>query len=177
MTAVHRHYGARPLHLLTLCVSTALTGYVISVVPISRLWSGPTWWQTIAVWFVGAAVIHDLVLFPLYSLADLSLTAGIAALRRRAPERALPIVSARNYIRCPLLATGLLFLVFFPGILQQGSDTFNAATGLTQAPYLQRFLLLTAAIFTLSSLAYAIAVARGRRRLQRPSSDSTRIPS
>lgn len=156
-------YGDRPLHLLTMCLSIALGGYVLSVITVPALWNGATWWQSIAVWFIGAAIIHDLVLFPLYALADLSLTSGIDALRRRAPATT-PLVSPLNYIRCPALATGLVLLLFFPGILEQGSHTFTAATGLTQQPYLQRFLLLTAAFFAVSSLAYAVALARTHRR-------------
>jgi len=41
------------------------------------------WWQSILVWFLGAVVLHDLVLFPLYALADRAHTAGVHGLRRR----------------------------------------------------------------------------------------------
>lgn len=161
-----RLYGARPLHALTMCLSIALAGYVLIVVDVPSLWNNQTWWQSIAVWFIGAAIIHDLVLFPLYALADLSLTSGLAVLRRHGPVRA-PLVSPLNYIRVPVLATGLILLLFFPGILEQGSQTFTAATGLTQQPYLQRFLLLTAAFFAVSALAYATALARAHHAVMR----------
>jgi len=71
-----------------------------------------------------------------------------------------------NYLRVPALGCALLFLMFSPGIIQQGRLSYLAATGLTQQPYLGRWLLLTAALFTASALAYAIrlAVATGRNR-------------
>jgi hypothetical protein len=49
--------------------------------------------------------------------------------------------------------------MFFPGIIQQGSATYLAATGQTQQPFLSRWLLLTAAMFTVSALLYAIRLA------------------
>lgn len=156
-------YGARPSHLVAMCLSLVGAGYVLRVVDFSTLWEGPTWWQSIGVWFIAAAVIHDLIIFPLYTLADVSLAAGLTALRRRAPVPAPPVPPV-NYIRCPLLATGLVLLLFFPGIIEQGSSTFTNATGLTQQPYLERFLWLSASFFAVSALCYAVAVARTLRK-------------
>jgi hypothetical protein len=69
-----------------------------------------------------------------------------------------------NHLRVPALASGLTLLVFLPGILEQGAPTYLAATGQTQAPFLGRWLLLTAALFAASAVAYAIRVlANGRR--------------
>lgn len=51
-------------------------------------------------------------------------------------------------------------LLFFPGILQHGSETFTAATGLTQAPFLERWLLHVGGGYLLSGLLYAAAVLR-----------------
>ena len=56
----------------------------------------------------------------------------------------------------PTLAAGLLLLMFLPGIIEQGAATYQAATGLTQAPYLTRWLLLTAAFYLASALCYAV---------------------
>ena len=56
-------YGAHPLHLLALLASLALLGYIISVLGPVALWNRDVWWQSIVVWFLGAVLLHDLVLF------------------------------------------------------------------------------------------------------------------
>jgi len=158
-----RHYGGHPLHLLTLLASFALVGYVISTVGPKQLWNPHVWWQSIAVWFVAAIVLHDLVLFPFYALADRSLGAGWRAVTVRLPDRT-PRVPPVNYIRIPIMASGLLFLMFFPGIIEQGKGAYLRATGLTQAPFLDRWLLITAVLFGSSALAYGIRLVLLRRR-------------
>ena len=74
---VRRWYGARPLHLLALLAAFALAGYAVRGVVAAGQWRG------FALWFAVAIVGHDLLLFPLYSLADLSL-------RRLLPGQAGP---------------------------------------------------------------------------------------
>ena len=155
-------YGAHPLHLLTLVASFALVGYAISLLGVHSLWNDRVWWQSMIVWFVGAIVLHDLVLFPFYAATDRSLGAGWRAVSGRAPEVATA-VSPRNYLRIPAMASGLLFLMFFPGIIQQGSVTYRNATGLTQEPYLARWLALTGAFFAISAIAYGVRTWGARR--------------
>jgi len=46
-------------------------------------------------------------------------------------------------------------LLFFPGIIQQGKNSYLQRTGQTQQPFLDRWLLLTAAMFGLSAILYA----------------------
>lgn len=140
-------YGSHPLHLLTLVAGFALFGYVIATVTPSALWNERTWWQSIVVWFAVAVIAHDLVLFPVYALADRILLAT-NRFRSRVP--------AVNYVRVPAVASGLTLLVFLPGIIEQGAAAFYAATGMTQEPFLERWLLFTAAVFGLSALLYAI---------------------
>lgn len=155
-TAGLRHlYGANPLHLLTLLAGFALAGYVVGVLGLNQLWDSKVWWHSILVWFIGAIVLHDLVLFPLYAVADRSLGAGWRAITGRLPVKA-PRVSPINYIRIPVLATGLLFIMFFPGIIGQGKRTYRGSTGLTQSPFLDRWLLITAALFGVSAIAYTV---------------------
>lgn len=156
-------YGSNPLHLLGTIASLALAGYVVTVVGPKTLWNPEVWWQSIAVWFLAAIIAHDLILFPLYALADRSVSAALAAVRRgRAPSS--PRVSPLNYLRVPTLAAGLSFLLFFPGIIEQGQPTYLAATGQTQEPFLGRWLLLVAALYALSALAYAARLAVVGRR-------------
>lgn len=154
-TRVKRLYGAHPLHLLTLVASFAFVGYVISLLGVRSLWNSHVWWQSMIVWFLGAIVLHDVVLFPIYALADRSLGAGWRAVSGKGADR-LSEISPINYIRLPVMASGLLLLMFFPGIIQQGKGSYLRATGLTQAPYLERWLLLTAVFFGVSALAYAV---------------------
>lgn len=155
-------YGAHPLHLLALLAGFALFGYVVSVIGLVALWNPQVWWQSILVWFLAAVILHDLVLFPLYALADRSLDAGLRTLRGHVKSG--PRVPPVNYVRIPVLASGLLLLVFLPGIVEQGADTYRAATGQNQEPFLGRWLLAVAVIFAVSAVAYAVrlgAAARG----------------
>ena len=147
-------YGSHPAHLLTMAAGFALLGYLVATVKPMTWWNPHTWWQSIAVWFAGAVVAHDLVLFPIYALADRVL--GVVPARRRG-------VSARNHIRVPALGSALALLVFLPGIIQQGAPTYLAATGQTQQPFFDRWLLLTAAMFTASAVVYLIRLAVARR--------------
>ncbi len=154
-----RLYGSHPLHLLALIAGFALFGYVILTIKPVTLWNGRVWWQSIVVWFAAAIIVHDLVLFPIYALIDRVLLRTT----RRAPRPEPAGVSVLNYLRVPLLGSGLTLLVFLPGIIEQGAPTYLAATGQTQEPFLGRWLLLTAAMFAVSAVAYAVRIA-GRRR-------------
>jgi hypothetical protein len=152
-------YGSRPLHLLTMLSGFALLGYILATFKPATLWNSGTWWQSIAVWLAAAVIAHDLLLFPLYALADRALFARIG---RAAAD--LPNISARNHIRVPALGAGLTLLVFLPGIIQQGAPAYQAATGQTQQPFLGRWLLLTAAMFAVSAICYAARLAVARYR-------------
>ena len=169
-----RLYGGHPLHLVTLLASFALVGYVISVMGTKQLWNSRVWWQSILVWFVAAILLHDLVLFPCYALADRSLGAGWRAVTGRLPDRT-PRVPPINYVRIPVMASGLLFLMFLPGIIQQGKGTYHNATGLTQAPFLDRWILITAALFGVSALAYVVKLLLVRRASFRDEASSGEV--
>lgn len=106
------------------------------------------------IWFLAAVASHDLVLFPLYTIAYRTLARAVrigAAGQRRSAAR-LAVV---NHIRIPVLGSALLFLVYLPGILRLGDGAFTAATGLTQEPYLTRWLQLTVAMLAVSALLLA----------------------
>lgn len=152
-------YGATPLHLLGMLFCFALLAYTGVTMGISVLWNPSSWWQSILVWFAGAVLFHDLVLFPLYALAD-RVTHRTLASRG---QNGGPQVSAINYIRVPALAVGLLFLMFYPGLIQQGAASYLRATGQTQAPFLLRWVILGVVIVAISALAYAVALARAKK--------------
>jgi hypothetical protein len=161
-------YGSNPLHFLGTVAAWALAGYALTVLGPHALWNSKVWWQSIAVWFVAAVIGHDLILFPLYALADRSLTAAVAAVRNRraGPSPGVPRVSPLNYLRVPTLAAGLSLLLFFPGIIQQGKATYSAATGQSQEPFFGRWLLLVAALYGFSALAYAARLAVAGRTVK-----------
>jgi hypothetical protein len=171
LARLRRFYGSHPLHLLTMVAGFALAGYIAFTFKPATLWNPQAWWQSIAVWLAGAIIFHDLALFPLYALADRLL--GIATWRRRRRTRGQLRVPARNYVRIPALGSGLTLLMFFPGIIRQGSATYVAATGETQQVFLGRWLLLTAAMFTGSALVYAIRLALARRPISGVDSRAT----
>ena len=141
-----RLYGDRLFHLILVVAALALGAYTVVVLGVGNLFNPIVWWQSIAVWFVVAVIGHDLILFPLYTLADRLLRMRRAAPKDRRGEPQLPSthIPLTNYLRIPTLAAGLVLLLFLPGIIEQGAPTFWSATGLTQAPYLSRWLLLTA---------------------------------
>lgn len=147
-------YGSHPLHLLTLTAGFALFGYVVATLTPAALWNTRTWWQSILVWFAAAIVAHDLVLFPLYALADRILLRG-----SRIPRIRVPLV---NYLRVPALGSALTLLLFLPGIIKQGAPIVLGATGQTQEPFLGRWLLMTAAMFGISAIVYAARLATTR---------------
>jgi hypothetical protein len=147
-------YGASPLHLLALLACFALAGYTAGRVAAAGIWLG------FAVWFVGAALIHDLLLFPLYAIADVG-AQRIARHRHRLPPAPgwPPWI---NYLRVPAGLSGLLLLVWFPLILRRSRQVYEASTGLSPDPYLGRWLLVTGVLFAGSALAYALRLRRDR---------------
>jgi hypothetical protein len=153
-------YGASPWHLLGVLGSFALIGYVVK-----QTWELSTA-PRMLVWFVGALLLHDLLLFPAYTLADRGLRAILERLpgRSRARERGELLVPLVNYVRIPLLAAGLLFLIFLPSITRQRAHAVKSRTGLTQEPYLMRWLVICLVLGAVSAVAYLVRVVLARRR-------------
>ncbi len=150
-TRFTRLYGAAPWHLATMLALGAVTAYAVS-----RLLGDPALWK-IALWFVGSAIVWDLLLGPLYAGAD----AALRPLSRRLRVRG---VRPLNYVRVPVLLSSLLFLVYAPLILQRSESVYQLKAGLSQDPYLERWLAVTAVLFGVSAVLYAVAVVRAGRR-------------
>ena len=150
MSAFGRRYGAAWWHLLALLACFALSAYAVS-----RLIGNPELFR-IAVWFVGAAVVWDLLLGPGFALLDrlLRSTAG------RARPAGVPVV---NFVRVPVALSLLLLLVWAPLVLQRSEGVYTAKAGLSQDPYLARWLGITAVLFLASAVAWALATRRARR--------------
>jgi hypothetical protein len=103
----------------------------------------------IATWLLLAAVLHDLVVLPLYAGAD------------RAAQRGLG--PAINYVRIPTGLSLLLLVVFWGTIAGKGEGAYHAVSGRSFDGYATRWLLVTAALFTASGLLYLARRGSARR--------------
>lgn len=149
MTMFTRRYGSSPPHLIALVASFALAGYAALLLIKSR----PI---EVIVWFVGAAVGHDVLLLPLYAIADRTLTRRRA--RHPSPSGPSPWI---NYVRVPAMLSGLLLLVYLPSIARL-SSIFPATTGLSSDGYFLRWLGITGVLFLLSGITLALRLRRTR---------------
>ena len=145
LSSAARRYGAQPWHLAVLLALFAVTGYTAT-----RLLGDLPVALRILVWFVGAALVWDLVLGPLLALAD-------RVLRAVLPRSAL------NHVRVPALFSALLLVLFAPLVLQRSEPVYQAKAGLTQDPYLDRWLAVTGVLFAVSAVLYAVRRVAARR--------------
>ena len=141
-----------PVALLALLASFVVAGYAGV-----RLLSGNP--VGVGAWFVGSAVVHDLVLFPLYAGVDAAL---VALLRRRPALAAVAGVPWLNHLRVPVVVSGVLLLVWSPLILRVPT-AYQEASGLSPQPFLPRWLAVTAVLFAISAATLAVRVARIRQ--------------
>jgi hypothetical protein len=172
-------YGAHPLQPVLMLAGLVVAGYAVLRV------SGDGAWMRILIWFFAAVIAHDLVLFPLYAAADGLLVRLVSrhspvkhSTAKHGPVKHGTVKRGTvNYVRLPVLATGLTFLIFLPGIIEQGAVTYHNATLLTQAPYLHRWLLLVAGFFVVSALVFAVRRLpfRGRMRADEPRPDEPSV--
>ncbi|WP_240634412.1 MULTISPECIES: hypothetical protein [Streptomyces] len=140
-----------PFQILLLACSFALAGYA-GVQLLAGDWFG------VALWFAGAALLHDLVLVPLYGVADKALVRSLGAVGRR--EWTL-------YVRVPAAFSALLLLVWFPLISGQVADRYRSATGMSGDGFLARWLLITAVLFGGSAVLFVLRGLRSRSRSRR----------
>jgi peroxiredoxin len=151
MSRLLRWYGAGPLHLLTMAGCFALAGYAaVELLPHNAV--------GILAWFVAAVVGHDLLLLPLYTLADRS----VLAVFRHRPVN-VPAAPWINYLRVPVVLSGLLLLIWFPLIFRL-PGRFPVSTTLPLDPYLWHWLAVTGVLFLLSAVMLALRLGAARRR-------------
>jgi hypothetical protein len=172
-----RLYGESPWHLLVLLGCLAVCAYAAK-----RLLERD--WFDVAKWIVLGALVHDLILVPLYAGTDWLVnralhggrpvppaTAGTDTGPEAGPE-VEPLTgpeagrdtgtSVLNHLRVPAYLSLLLLLVYWPLILQD-AEPYGGATGLDPTVFLGRWLLITAAVFAASALLFAIRRWRGSR--------------
>jgi hypothetical protein len=124
-------YGASPLHGLAHLAGLALAGWALIQIP------GLGNWHRVVVWLVAAVILHDLVLWPAYTLAG-------------------RLVGRSPYVRIPLALSALLALVFFPVLCGKGEAAYTRVSGATWDGYAERWLLASALLFAGAGLLYAV---------------------
>lgn len=141
---LRRWYGSGPAHLAAI-----ILGGLVGTYAASKLLEADPW--GVALWFLAAALLHDLVLVPAYCgldrLARRSMAAGGAG------PAAVPLWY--DHIRVPVLLSGLLLLVFFPLVLGIPSG-YEGITGTSIDVYLGRYLGLVAGLFALSGITLVV---------------------
>ena len=122
---------------------------VVTVVPFADLF-------VLALWLIGAVVIHDGVVAPL--------TVGTGwLLARTVPPR------ARRYLQGFLIVGGLVTVIAIPLILRRGSQPVSKA--ILRQNYAGNLSVLLAVIAAASLVLYAVTVARDVRDQRGPQPD------
>jgi hypothetical protein len=134
---VKRRYGAGPVHLLAHLAALALVAWTL--LQILDLRTAPR----VLVWLLASAILHDLLLLPVYSLLDRA-------------ERLVARGPAVNYVRVPAGLALLLGLVFFPAISGKGEPVYRGVSTLGYEGYLERWLLASAALFAISGALFLV---------------------
>lgn len=161
--AIRHRYGASPLHLLLVLASFALACYAGL-----RLLRGDA--LGVAVWFVGAALLHDLVLLPLYAVTDLAVQRLLGHGARKGSGRARIGV---NHVRVPAFVSGVLLLVYWPLVLGRVGH-YTITTGLPADVFPGRWLLITACLFAVSAAVLAVRLWIGGRDARKARSRTRR---
>ncbi len=154
-----RLYGASPLHLIAHAIGFAIAAYAL----VQLL--GEKRWVNFLGWFLAAALLHDLVLLPAYSVIDRMSHGFLRRVHLPGGPAHVPIV---NHVRSPALISGVLLLIYFPLILGPGDAAYFSATGHHAAGYLRNWLLITLALFAGSAVIYAVRVRAARSRGSSP---------
>jgi hypothetical protein len=146
MSWFRRHYGAGPWQLLGVLVCFAIAAYAVTRV------FGQGGWKAILAWFVICVLLHDLIGWPAYALADRVLL----RVARRSGDRAAPVVPWINHVRAPTIISGLLLIMFAPLIFRLSNGYYEALTGFNENVYLTNWLLVTALLFGGSAVIYLV---------------------
>lgn len=138
-------YGAQPLHLIAVVSSLGLAGYAFL-----RIFENPST-GGVLLWLGLAAILHDIVALPLY--LAFSHIAHMSTHRVMHPRLATLTL---NHIRIPAALSLLLLLLSFPLVFSIDESYVETTTGLGTDRYLGNWLLITAVLFLISGIAYAL---------------------
>jgi hypothetical protein len=164
---LRRHYGAGPLHLAGLVACFAIAAYALAKV------LGENGWKAIFALFAVCIIAHDLIVWPVYGLADRMALRFQNRTQHRTNDRARPVVPWINHVRVPVVISVLLAVMFFPLILRLSNPYYQAVTGFNENVYLINWLVVTGVLFAGSALAYLVRVAAARNRGRAASSGHT----
>lgn len=147
-----RRYGREQRwHPLAMLATYAITGYALWAI-----FQNPAPWAVL-VWLAGAIVVHDFVFLPayvgLYRLGARVTGAGPEPERRR---RTILL----QHIAVPAMVAGLALLVALPSVLRLSQGNYGPTTGLSQDPYLGRYLGLVLGLAVVSAVLYVVRVRR-----------------
>lgn len=154
---VRRRYGAHPAHLLLL-----LAGFALTVVAGGALLDEQT--VRVAKWFTASAVLHDVVLIPVY----LGLDSVLVRVWRRRPGR----VAWLNFVRIPAAISAIMLLVYYP-VISAKANAFEGKTGRSMEVYLGHWLQATAVLFAISALWFLARLVVVRRTPATPDTSAT----
>ena len=132
-------YGAGPGHLLAMLITLTLATYAWT-----RIFQHPEAWKVV-LWFVGAIVVHDFVLLPLY------VTLYAAAYRAFGASRSQARVMLLHHLVVPAVISGLLLVVWLPEILRLSAGNLQFLAHLSEHSYLGRWLAVTGGLFLFSA--------------------------
>lgn len=153
---MRRVYGSSPIHLLAHLASLALALWALGEILDARAAT------TIFIWLVGAVLLHDAILWPLYSMLDQ--VAWSAALALDGGSR----VSALNHLRVPVALSALMLMAAFPAIFEVREGNYTRVSGIGYEGYLERWLLVSGLLFAGSAVLYAIRVRRAAAASPQP---------
>ena len=162
MRWIRRRYGAHPVHLLLMLACFALAVYALT-----RM-RDQTGLVQIVVLFGAALVAHDVFGWPLYTWADLVAQRFSG---RKGPRRR-PRVPWINHLRVPAVIAGTLLVISFPLVLQLSHSYYAAVSGVSEFPYVEHWLLVTAVLFAGSAFIYILRVAWARRTKLEPEAEA-----
>ncbi len=145
-----RSYGASPAHLVGHLLLFALAFWAIGTMLDMR--AAGNW----VLWFLAAAIVHDLVFLPLYAVLD-----SVADRLTRRRRLRVPVV---NHLRVPAVVSGTLLLVGFPLILDRAPGNIERVAGVAPSGYGTAWLAITAGVFALSAALYGVRLLRGGKR-------------
>jgi hypothetical protein len=155
---LRRHYGAGPLHLAGLAACFAVAAYALAKV------LGENGWKAILALFAICVIAHDLIVWPVYGLADRMALRFQNRTQHRTNHRARPAVPWINHVRVPVVISALLAVMFFPLILRLSNPYYHAVTGFNENVYLTNWLIVTGVLLVGSALVYLVRVGVARNR-------------
>lgn len=143
---MRRLYGSGPVHLLAHLGAFALAGW--SILQITGIGGS----FRVLLWFIGAVIIHDALVLPLYSTADRG-AQGAAAVIDHGAGAGVRVI---NHLRVPAALSAVTLLAFAPLIFGRGDAALARVSGVDPSGYALRWVLLTVVLFAASALVYAV---------------------